>query len=244
MISPYIKDLANMVLSFIADSSLQNPTRICAMNFLNVLIETQKASLIKNDMIRPIVSSIFTIMCSSEHPLQIKSSIETMLEDLDDESEPEIDDTENLFTNATQVLDYCALYFPAKKFITTLIDYVSPAVTSASPLERRAAFAALAITSEGCADYYRSHHLGLLVDLCLKGMTDEATSVVQLGYFALCQFSEYLQPNFEQHSERIMKFLIETIDSKAELLTISRMTIRFYDALQSVCENLGIFNFC
>jgi len=179
-------------------------------------------------------------MCTSEHPLQTKSRIETMLEDVDDETEPEIDDTENLFTNATQVLDFCALYFPAKKFVTTLIDYVSPAVTSASPLERRAAYAALAITSEGCSDYYRSHHLGLLVDLCLKGMTDEVLPVVQLGYFALCQFSEYLQPYTDEQSERIMKFLIETIDSKAELLTISRMTIRFYDALQSVCENLGI----
>lgn len=239
MISPYIKDLTVMVLEFIRDASLMNPTRICAMNFLNVLIETQKAALLKGDMIRPIVDAVFTIMCTSEHPLQTKSNIETMLEDMDDETETECDDTENLFTNATQVLDYCALYFPAKRFITVLIDYVSPAVTSPVALNRRAALAALAITSEGCADYYRNNHLPLLIDLCLKGMLDESQPVVQLGYFALCQFSEYLQPNFEEHAERIMKHLIMTIESKPELLTISRMTIRFYDALQSVCENLG-----
>ena len=137
------------------------------------------------------------------------------------------------------MLDYCALYFPAKKFITTLIDYVSPTVTSPVALNRRAALAALAITSEGCADYYRNQHMELLVDLCLKGMLDEDLAVSQLGYFALCQFSEYLQPNFVQYSERIMNHLINTMDTKAELLTISRMTIRFYDALQSVCENLG-----
>lgn len=136
-------------------------------------------------------------------------------------------------------MDYCALYFPAKKFITVLIDYVSPAVVSPEPMNRRAALAALAITSEGCADYYRNHHMELLIDLCLKGMLDESLPVVQLGYFALCQFSEYLQPNFVQYSERIMRHLIQTIETKSELLTINRMTIRFYDALQSVCENLG-----
>lgn len=239
MITPYIKSLTEMVLEFISDETLLNPTRICAMNFLNVLIETQKASILKSDLLRPIISSVFTIMCKSEHPLQTKSNIETMLEDMNNNDDEEVDDTENLFTNATQVLDYCALYFPAKKFITTLIDYVSPTVTSPVALNRRAALAALAITSEGCADYYRNQHMELLVDLCLKGMLDEDLAVSQLGYFALCQFSEYLQPNFVQYSERIMNHLINTMDTKAELLTISRMTIRFYDALQSVCENLG-----
>lgn len=102
MVTPYIKNLAEMTLGFISEESLLNPTRICAMNFLNVLIETQKASLLKADMIRPIVSAVFTIMCKSEHPLQTKSNIETMLEDIDADDE-DVDDTENLFTNATQV---------------------------------------------------------------------------------------------------------------------------------------------
>ena len=49
------------------------------------------------------------------------------------------------------MLDYCALYFPAKKFIKILVEYVSPAVIHENPLHRRAALAALAITAEGCA---------------------------------------------------------------------------------------------
>ncbi len=72
-------------------------------------------------MIKPIVSAVFIIMCKSDDPLQTKSNIETMLEDGEHEEE-DVDDTENLFTNSTQVLDYCALYFPAKKFITTLVS--------------------------------------------------------------------------------------------------------------------------
>lgn len=106
MITSYIKNLSLMVLEFIADTTLLNPTRICAMNFLNVLIETQKASLLKSDMVRPIVSSIFEIMCKSDHPLHTKSNIEAMLEDMGNNDEEEVDDTENLFTNATQVCHF------------------------------------------------------------------------------------------------------------------------------------------
>ena len=107
-------------------------------------------------MIKPIVNSIFTIMCLSEDPLQTKSNVEVDLLEDEDNDEEHIDDTENLFTSATQVLDYCALYFPAKKFIKTLVEFVSPAITNENPLHRRAALAALAITAEGCADYYRN----------------------------------------------------------------------------------------
>ena len=61
-------------------------------------------SLLKNEMIKPIVHSIFTIMCLSEDPLQTRSNVEVdILEDEDNEDE-NVDDTENLFTSATQVI--------------------------------------------------------------------------------------------------------------------------------------------
>ncbi len=63
-----------------------------------------KKSLIKSDMIKPIVSAVFSIMCKSDDPLQTKSNIETMLEEDDDDEH--VDDTENLFTNSTQVKIY------------------------------------------------------------------------------------------------------------------------------------------
>lgn len=84
-----------------------------------------------------------------------------------------------------------------------------------------------------------SSYLELLVDLCLKGMHDPSPQVVQLSYFALCQFSEYLV--LLPYADRIMQMLIESIETKAELQTVSRFTVRFYDALESFCENLGNF---
>ncbi len=135
-------------------------------------------------------------------------------------------------------MDYCAIYFPPKKFVKILIEYVSPAITNDNPSQRRAALAALAITAEGCAEYYRNHYLELLTDLCIKGMQDSNNQVVQISYFSLCQFSEFLQPDLNQFSKRIMNILFESMDTKIQLRSVSRLTIRFYDALESFCESL------
>ncbi len=62
-----------------------------------------------------------------------------------------------------------------------------------------------------------------------------------MEYCIECFFNSipFQKPNLVQFSDRIMKLLIETMEAKAELLSISRLTIRFYDALQSFCENFG-----
>lgn len=78
-----------------------------------------------------------------------------------------------------------------------------------------------------------------MVNLCLNAMQDPNPQVVQISYFALCQFSENFLPSLPQYNDRIMTLLIESIDSKEELQTVSRYTFRFYDALQAFCENLG-----
>lgn len=233
VMSPYLATLVDMVLKMISDNNLAISTRACALNYINFLIETQKASLLKKDMMRPIVNCVFNLMCQLNSPLQTKS-------DLEIEEDSGDDDTENIFTCATQVLDFCALYLPAKKFIKILIEYVSPAVNHENPLFRRAAFAALAVSTEGCADYLRNHYLELLVDLCIhKGCYDSDEEVVSTSFFALCQFSEYLQPNINQFSSRIMRVFIDYLENKPRINQISRLTVRFYDALQSFCENLG-----
>jgi hypothetical protein len=237
MITQYMKNLTELILSFVVDESLEKSTRVCALSFINVLIEVQKSTLLKNEMIRPIINTVFLIMCQSSDPLQTKSDNDIDL--ADEPEEAHFDETENLFTSATHVLDYCALYFPAKKFISILVEYVSPAATSDNYLHRRAALAALAITSEGCADFYRNHYMELLVNLSMKAMQDSNPQVVQLAYFALCQFSEFLQPNINQFAAKIMQLFIEAIECKVELRSVNRLTIRFYDALQSFCENLG-----
>jgi hypothetical protein len=60
-------------------------------------------------MMRPIVSTIFTVMCHSNAPLQTKSDMEIQ-EDFGDDAANDAD-TENLFTCATQVRKEKTLFF-------------------------------------------------------------------------------------------------------------------------------------
>ncbi len=92
---------------------------------------------------------------------------------------------------------------------------MNPVVNHENPLYRRAALAALAVTSEGCADHYRNQlikiklnflkkfksfngfsYLEFLVNLCIKGVFDSDIEVVSTSFFALCQFTEYLTVSF------------------------------------------------
>ena len=56
-------------------------------------------------MIRPIINSVFNIMCMSKDPLQTKSNVEIDLldSDTDESGEVNVDESENIFTAATQV---------------------------------------------------------------------------------------------------------------------------------------------
>ena len=72
-------------------------------------------------MMRPIVSSIFTVMCNSNAPLQTKSDME--IQDGDDRSDDV--DTENLFTCATQVRNEKIFYlqmFLRKSFKQSIFE--------------------------------------------------------------------------------------------------------------------------
>ncbi len=54
-------------------------------------------------MIRPIVTSVFALMCTSSDPLQTKSDTQVDLVNDDENDENHVDETENLFTAATEV---------------------------------------------------------------------------------------------------------------------------------------------
>jgi hypothetical protein len=64
-------------------------------------------------MIRPIINSVFSIMCVSKDPLQTKSDIEIDLldGDVDDKEEAPVDELENVFTGATQVMRFLLKIF-------------------------------------------------------------------------------------------------------------------------------------
>lgn len=150
-------------------------------------------------------------------------------------------------------MDYCALNFPSRILVPVVIECARAHMLSENPLSRRASLASLAITCQSCADFYKSHCIDLLAESCLRGMQDTDPAVCQLAYFALSQLCEILDPlsatnltkprnnnnNNDDYIERIMRVFIESIESRLALRSVSRLTLRFYGALQSFCDNLG-----
>ena len=89
------------------------------------------------------IQVIFCVMANQELP-----------DEEEDDEDAEDDNTPPLA--ATQSLDILALHLPPEKYITALLGQVQPALASPSPAHQRAAYQALAVTTEGCADTIRS----------------------------------------------------------------------------------------
>ena len=254
-VSAHMATIGNIILEVVVDAGLKRVARVAALNLLGVMIESQAANLTKSDMIEPMVRALFWCMCEASDALLIKSDHAMQLLDDDhhhdhDEDGDDDDERRNWFTPATQCLDLCAIYLPAKRFMQTLIGIVSPALANAdsgeptkkAALTRRAALAALAITAEGCADYYREHHMQLVGDACLMGFSHSPQSdqrLAQCAFFATCQFSEHLQPAFSARVHaRLMPLLVHNMAHVCELRSASRFTVRFFAALNAFCAAL------
>jgi hypothetical protein len=232
-----IQNLTQVVIRILNDSSLENSTRICSLNLMNQIIENKKKLLVQNNMIESIVDAVFNIMTNSKDPLRIKNYTEIDLFFYDELERTIYDESENLFTCASEVLDCCALHFPTQMFVEILIKKNLLVTASCETTFLRATLTSFAITCERCSVYYRNNHINFLAELCIKGLLDSNKEVVEIGYFTLSQFSEYLQPEILNYSEKFLLILIENFEVKTELNIINRLTIRFYEALQSFCEN-------
>jgi hypothetical protein len=100
--------IGNIILEVVVDTNLKRVARVAALNLLGVMIESQSANLAKSDMIEPIVRTVFWCMCNSSDALLVKSDTAMDLLETDnrdggsDEDEQDEDETENIFTPATQ----------------------------------------------------------------------------------------------------------------------------------------------
>lgn len=240
-ISTRVKTIISSVLALALDIRLPQTTRVMFIGFVNVLIETHKYDLVRADQVSSIVEAAFFLMVGSSDPFEMRSQMEIELLSGENLNEPDIDENENIFSAAIQVLDYCALNFSPNRLIPVVLECSQAHILSENPLSRRASLASIAITCQGCSDYYRRHHVDLVAELCARGMQDLDVSVVQTAYFLLSQFSEFLSNSGQRYSfdsDRFIRILIECIETRLALRTINRLTLRFYGALQSLCDNL------
>ena len=74
--------------------------------------------------------------------------------------------------------------------------YVGPGLQGNDVYVKKASYLAIAVLSEGCADYIRTKHLEQFLRYICIGIQDPAPVVSNAALFALGQFSEYLQVSF------------------------------------------------
>ncbi|KAI4469507.1 importin beta [Holotrichia oblita] len=145
-------------------------------------------------------------------------------------------------TIATQTLDLMALHVPPEKVVPYLLTRVEPALQGDDIYAQKAAYLALAVLAEGCADHIRIKYLEAFLKCIYNGIRNPNVVVRNAAFFALGQFSEHLQPEISQYAaellpvffEYLSQLFIEMAQNKTEPSGLDRM---FY-ALQSFCLNL------
>lgn len=96
-------------------------------------------------------------------------------------------------TIATQTLDLIALNIPPEKVVPYLLTRVEPALQGQDIYAQKAAYLAMAVLAEGCADHIRTKYLESFLKCIYDGIRNPNVVVRNAAFFALGQFAEHLQ---------------------------------------------------
>ncbi|XP_076355100.1 importin-4-like isoform X1 [Tachypleus tridentatus] len=235
VIVPHIKNLLEVFIRIAKDQKLGDRVRVKAMSLISWVIRLKKKVIIKLKLVSSILSVLFSVMC--EHSENDNKDEE----DSDDEDEKD-EDVPSSF--AAQVIDIMALHLPPEKLLPPLIAEIDYSLNSCKndPYRRKAAYLAIAVIAEGCAESIRNKYLQKFLHLIGQGITDSDQIVKNAALFALGQFSEHLQPDISKFASDLLPLLFNFLSQLSQQLqhggkdptSLSKI---FY-ALESFCENL------
>ncbi|GAB6020766.1 hypothetical protein CHUAL_003425 [Chamberlinius hualienensis] len=229
VLAPHIKALVEFCLQISGDSSLGNEIRVKAITTIGSIAHSKKKTLLKHKLVQPILKILFTIMCSQT----------------DDDNEDDIPyegaESSSPVAVAAQVIDILALHLPPEKLLQPLMHFVEAALGSENPFERRAAYIALAVTVEGCADYIRNKYVPQFVQCLFKGITDPIVCVRNASLFALGQFAEHLQPDIGNYAQEMLPLILQCLKDKIQCENTKTLpsTTKLFYALENFCDCLG-----
>lgn len=230
LLNASLKSLVDFCLELANNASLDETVRIRAVSYIGWLVRIKKKAILKQKLVEPIITVVFNLMATAP---------EDTNEDNDEDYYLEESSTK---TTATQTMDQLALYIPPEKLIPPLLALLKPALESGNPLYKKAAYLSIAVIAEGCSESICRKYLRSLLDCVKIGITEENPVVRNAAFFALGQFSEYLQPEISKYADEILPILFHFLQNicaelragKPEPKHIDRM---FY-ALETFCENL------
>ncbi|KAH8322660.1 hypothetical protein KR059_002632 [Drosophila kikkawai] len=231
---PHLLTNVKLVLEFClmtaSNRQIEDGIRVPVIAFLGSLVHTKKKAIVKQKLLEPTLAVIFEIMCTETDP--------------DDDEDYFVDESSNRpLTAAMQTLDLLAIHMPPEKLIAPLLQLLEPALQNPDPMRRSAAYHSMGMIAEGCSETISHKYLKVMLNIIKSGIVDSAPEVRVAAFFALGQFSEYLQPEIAKYAPLILPVLfdylhqlvVELRGGQPEPKSVSRM---FY-ALDTFCENLG-----
>jgi len=225
VIAPHVRNLIEFALQLSARTELSSPLRVKCLSVVAALVRLKRKSLLKLKLVVPILDILFPILCEAPG----------------EEEEEEFDEAESSTapSYACQVLDTLALHLPPEKLIPHLMKPIERSLQSADPLHRKAAYLAMAVSAEGCADYIRTKLLKDLLQQVYRGLQDPNPVVRNAALFALGQFSEHLQPDISKFSGELLPLLFESLSkASADIDKDPRGVTKTFYAVEMFCENL------
>ncbi|XP_033729226.1 importin-4-like [Pecten maximus] len=230
IIVPHMKTVVDFSLEVAGTSALGDSVRVKAMSFIASFVKLKKKAFLKQKLVDPVLNVVFPVMCAGTEDDE---------EDDDDEVVDEVE-AQKPSVYGPQVIDTMALHLPPDKFIPNMMKIVEPAVLSETASHRRAAYLALAVVAEGCADYITNKHLQAVLQCVVKGLNDPEPQVRNSALFALGQFSEHLQPDISKFASELLPLLFEYLGrATKEADKNPKGLTKSYYALEMFCENLG-----
>ncbi|KAH3769238.1 hypothetical protein DPMN_170487, partial [Dreissena polymorpha] len=228
MIAPHLKSAIMFCLEIAANKSLDDSIRVKAMSFICSLTRLRKKQILKNQLVQPILDVMLPVMCEPSGE--------------EEEEEEEEDDVESQKPSqlASQVLDTMSMHLPPEKIIPKVMAMVEPALVDGQPERRKAAYIALAVIVEGCADYIANKYLHAVLQCVCKGLSDPEPLVRNSALFAMGQFSEHLQPDISKYASEVLPLLFQyLLQVSQDADRNPRGLTRSYYALEMFCQNLG-----
>lgn len=227
---PHTRTIVELCLQIGSNRQRDMSVQIKAIGVIGWLIRCKSKVVQKNKLVEPIIDVLMQLMAQKPD------------DDINEEYFLGDPDQFTATTISTQTLDLIALNVPPEKVVPYLLTRVEPALQGNDIYAQKAAYLALAVLAEGCADHIRSKYLEAFLKCIYNGIRNPNVVVRNAAFFALGQFSEHLQPDISKFASELLPVFFEYLSqlytemekTKTEPSGLERM---FY-ALQSFCVNL------
>ncbi|XP_026833486.1 importin-4 isoform X1 [Drosophila erecta] len=190
-----VKLILEFCLIIASNQQLEDSIRVQVITFVGSLMRLKKKVIMKQKLLEPTLAVMFEVMCQDS------------LDDDDDYFSSESSNSPS--TAATQTLDLMALHMSPEKFIPPLLQLLEPALQSPQPVLRRSSFICMGVIAEGCSEAIGNKYLEVMLNIVKAGIFDSVMLVRVAAFFALGQFSEYLQPTICKYAPQILPVLFD-----------------------------------